>query len=223
MDSPRTSPTLPAAILWIAATLALSAYVFRLPPGTSVPLHFGFNGTVDRYGSTGALAAFLLGVGVVGAFGWMSLDLMRQRTQRLHAYVAAQIALLMAWGVIDLIEAAQVMGRSVGLDATTPRFHMAALALLFAGIGAVLGKVPQNPLVGVRTYWTRSSRLAWEKSNRLGGRLMFWIGVVGLLIAPMSPQPLGIRMLIGSVLLSAAACVFESWRVWRSDPDRMKI
>lgn len=220
MKSLRTSPTLPAAILYLSGTFALVICILRLAPGVPVPLHIGFAGTVDRYGSRGGLVAMLLTMAAVAAIGWTALDIRRERTQRLHAFVAAQTVLLIAFASFDLVEAAEIFGLDMGLDTATPRFHMATLAMIFAAMGAMLGKVPQNPLVGVRTYWSRSSRLAWEKSNRLGGRLLFWIGVAGVLIAPVVPQPDGFRMLIVAALLTALACVVESWRVWRSDPER---
>jgi uncharacterized membrane protein len=219
----RPSATLPTVVLWLAATLFLAGSVLRLAPHTPVPVHIGFNGVVDRYGDKMEVGCILLALAVIGLLIWIALEVMRQRTQRHHAFVAAQIVLLTAFCSIDFLIGAQIFGPSVGMNADIPRFHMAAMAMLFAAIGAFLGKVPQNPWVGVRTCWSRSSRLSWEKSNRLGGRLMFWIGAAGLLFAPAVPQPQGFRMLIAGVLLSAVACVFESWRVWRSDPERTKF
>jgi uncharacterized membrane protein len=192
MRSVRTSTTLPIVVLWFAATLALAGGVLRSAGHTSIPVHIGFNGVVDRYGDKIEVASMLVILAAIGALSWLGLEVMRRRTQRSHAFVAAQIVLLTAFFSIDFLMGTQIFGRSVGI-ATTPRFHMAAMALLFAAIGAFLGKVPQNPWVGVRTYWSQSSRLAWEKSNRLGGRLMFWIGTAGLLIAPTVPQPQGFR------------------------------
>ncbi len=98
--------------------------------------------------------------------------------------------------------------------------HMALTALLLLGVGAFLGRVGPNVAVGVRTPWNYKSKLAWERSNRLAGRLMFGLGLVGLIAAPIAPQPLGFSALITGVLIATAWSVFESWRVWRADPDR---
>ena len=35
-----------------------------------------------------------------------------------------------------------------------------------------------------------------------------------------APQPAGMLALIGAVFLAALWSGFESWRVWRADPDR---
>ena len=44
---------------------------------------------------------------------------------------------------------------------------MAVFGLLFAALGALLGRVGPNPWVGVRTPWAYKSRTAWDRSNRL--------------------------------------------------------
>ena len=100
---------------------------------------------------------------------------------------------------------------------------LTAVCALMAVIGAVMGKIAPNALVGVRTPWSLTSKLAWEKSNRLAGRLFFWGGLIGVFIAPVAPQPLGMQVFIAAVLLIAVVTVLESWRVWRSDPERRVV
>ncbi|WP_421732013.1 SdpI family protein [Brevundimonas sp.] len=66
----------------------------------------------------------------------------------------------------------------------TARLSMAGLSLILLGAGAFLGRVAPNRLVGVRTPWSYKSRLAWDRSNRLAGRLLFILGLAGLFVAP---------------------------------------
>jgi uncharacterized membrane protein len=49
---------------------------------------------------------------------------------------------------------------------------------------------------------------------------MFWLGAIGLIASPFVVQPTGMISLIIAVLIAAAWSVFESWRVWRADPER---
>ena len=97
---------------------------------------------------------------------------------------------------------------------------MGFLALIMLATGVFLGKTGPNPFVGVRTFWSLRSRLALDRSNRLLGRLWFWLGLAGLAAAPLAPEPLGTMALIILIMGTVAAAVVESWRVWRSDPDR---
>lgn len=102
----------------------------------------------------------------------------------------------------------------------SPALQMGGVSLLFLAVGAFLGRVGSNVVVGVRTPWAFKSKLAWEKSNRLAGRLLSLLGLTGIVVAPFAPQPAGVLVLIGAVLVAAAWSGFESWRVWRADPDR---
>ena len=112
------------------------------------------------------------------------------------------------------------MSSLTGLTSMGAAAPMAGLSALFLVIGSVLGRVGPNPIAGVRTPWSYKSRLAWDRSNRLAGRLLFLIGLAGVAAAPVAPQPLGYQAVIGAVILAAVVSVIESWRVWRADPDR---
>ena len=198
---------------------AVAIYVWRFGPTGPLPVHFGLNGEVDRYGDRSEIALVMGGMALIGSMCWVVLEVMRRRSQNPSGLAWAQVVLLSTFALIGLVEATLASG---GHGSGAGSMGMAALAILFIAIGAVLGKVSPNPFVGVRTYWSLNSRLAWDKSNRLGGRLMFWIGLAGLAAAPFAPQPLGFQVLIGAIILGAGLSVAESWRVWRIDPDRAR-
>ena len=93
------------------------------------------------------------------------------------------------------------------------------LSVLFIFIGNVLGKVRQNFMLGIRTPWTLSSELSWEKTHRIGGRLMVLIGVMGLFLFFVFPKiafPFVIIALLGIVV----HCCIYSYNVWKNDPNK---
>ena len=98
---------------------------------------------------------------------------------------------------------------------------MAGISVVFAITGSFLGKIGPNRFVGIRTPWTRASRLAWDKSHRLGGRLFFWGGLAGMAAAPLVPQPNGLVATVIGALAITVITIFEGWRVWRTDPERV--
>ena len=191
-------------------------------PTAPLPLHFGVGGAVDRWGTrgeVGGLLAVLAAVGFVVAIG-TGLAIRRHPadSSRARGLRVAQAIVLIGFAGV----AALILWTSLTSPGTAPPAgaHMAGLSLLFVAIGAFVGRVAPNPFVGVRTPWSYKSRLAWERSNRLAGRLFFFGGLVGVVAAPFAPQPFGMTGLVGFVILAALWSVFESWRVWRSDPDR---
>lgn len=93
------------------------------------------------------------------------------------------------------------------------------MGALLVAIGSVLGKVRPNWFVGIRTPWTLSSKLAWTKTQRLGGWLLIAEGLI-----VMATGLLGGAWALGASLVAmvvgASWTVVYSYLVWRADPDK---
>lgn len=209
------------------ATLVISLLIVAAGAGIAfagplelMPYHFGADGRADAWAGRQAIGG---GVAVLGLLtgvlaGGMGLAAARAEDRaRARALRFGQLLILLVFFTLTLFAGVSSVTGLVSLGAAAP---MAGLSALFLIIGAVAGRVGPNPIVGVRTPWSLKSRLAWDRSNRLAGRLFFLIGLVGLAAAPVAPQPLGYQVLVGAVVGAAFLAVVESWRVWRSDPDR---
>jgi len=209
---------------WVAPAVAtaqagLALAILKWGLTGPIPLHFAWTGEVDRYGGRAETAGIAFGMAALSFLGPLAIRaLSRRRTDGTGDFNEAIVMLL---GVTSLICAlAACLAFGLIEPESGPLGLMSAVCAMFAVIGAYLGKVAPNALIGVRTPWTFASRLAWDKSNRLAGRLFFWTGLVGFLIAPFVPQPIGAQAFTVLILAIAGLAVFESWRVWRSDPDR---
>lgn len=200
--------------------ISLGAWVALAGPQGPLPVHYDAAGQVDRWGGRIEVGALLAGLGLLAAVagGLTGLAVTRSDDKaRRRGLMAAQAVTLIATVGAGIMIA--VLSLS-GAPQLLPAWPMALVSLLMAAIGATAGRVGPNPVVGVRTPWTYKSRLAWDRSNRLAGRLFFWLGLIGLAAAPFAPQPLGLYALTAAILIAAALSVFESWRVWRDDPER---
>jgi uncharacterized membrane protein len=103
------------------------------------------------------------------------------------------------------------------------RVMVGTVSAIALAMGALIGKTGPNPFVGaglLSFVWSFKSRQAWDKSNRLKGRLYFWIGLAGLVAAPIAPPERELPPLILALLGATALTVIEGWRVARTDPDR---
>jgi uncharacterized membrane protein len=96
-------------------------------------------------------------------------------------------------------------------------------AVIIAVLGNYLGAVRSNFFFGVRTPWTLSSELAWERTNRLAGRLLVPLGLIVALMALADWALAGLVTLIVLLVASMAVTVVYSYRVWRDDPQRSDI
>lgn len=213
----------------VAAMAAATLWVLAAGPTGPVPMQLGLDGTVNRWGTSGELAgamalATIIAAATAAVLGWIERD-PRSRAQAERApaaFLVGRITALAAPGVAVAAMAALAFGGlRPGEDQTaTVRLITGGVALVLFAIGAVLGKSAPNAFVGVRTPWSLSSRLAWDKSNRLAGRLLFWIGLAGMIAAAVGPFPATLFILVVAVVGAMLAAVLESWRVWRSDSAR---
>jgi len=88
-------------------------------------------------------------------------------------------------------------------------------------IGNVLGKVRSNFMFGIRTPWTLTSYRSWNRTHRLGGRLMVALGlvVIGATALGLRGEPLFAIVGGGGGTLVVGVVVY-SYLAWRADPDR---
>ena len=180
---------------------------------------------MDRWGDRMEAAWLIAGIAginavVSGALAY-SLRARNPDTARRRGITIGMAIGLMTTAVVAILPAAMA---SPTFDPSTGATVTAAgVCLVLIVTGALLGKVPPNALVGVRTPWSMNSRLAWDRSNRLAGRLFFWSGLVALPLIFFLPTAVAVGAVTGGALLIAAWSVFESWRVWRADPDRRPV
>jgi uncharacterized membrane protein len=204
----------------------LAAYVWRFGNRGPVPMHFGLDGTVDRYGDRTEAVLLIAGMMVLSSVIGLIIDASARMPE---ADDARRRGLAMAKSLglaMPCLVSALMAGLALSADPTqlmSGHIISTVLFALFAVIGAVMGKVPPNAFVGVRTAWSLSSRLAWDRSNRLAGRLFLWFGLIGMVASLALPQRLAMAFLFAGVLIIAGLSIFESWRVWRSDPDRRAV
>lgn len=210
-----------------AATVVLSLMVGGLGvwtifagPTEIMPIHWNASGEADDWGTRELIGSLLLGMGVLTLALGVGMGMFARRAgdpARARALRYAQLIVVLTLPLIALLGASASLGGLTDIGGVAP---VALISLVILLIGAFLGRVGPNPFVGVRTPWAYKSRLAWDRSNRLAGRLLFIIGLAGLLTAPFAPRPLNLYALLTAILLAALWSVFESWRVWRTDPDR---
>ncbi|WP_339930114.1 SdpI family protein [uncultured Brevundimonas sp.] len=189
-------------------------------PTELMPVHWNIHGDADGWAGRELIGLMIAGFGLFNLLLAGGLGLYAARAgdpARRRALRFGQLVILLTMTGITLFAGGSSLSGATTIRTAIP---MAGASLILVLVGAFLGRVGPNPVVGVRTPWTYKSRLAWDRSNRLAGRLLFLIGLVGLTTAPWAVQPFALIALIVASLIAAVWSVVESWRVWRTDPDR---
>lgn len=210
--------------LFLIAAMSLWGYS-AAGPEARFPMHWGLDGQPDRYG--GRSEAFLwlpaLAFGLTIFFAVVpTLDPRGTNLRR------SQPIFLTAWlGTLGLLTLVQTGFTFIALgvwdDGPQSPFHRlvaGSVSLLIILIGNVLGKARPNWFVGVRTPWTLSSDLTWERTHRLAGRLFVLVGLAGLGAALVLPIAAAMPIMLIGLIAAALFSSGYSYLVWRTAPDK---
>ncbi len=212
--------------LFIALALVLAGLGWLGTDATTqIPVHWGIDGQPDRYG--GRFEAFFLLPAIMAGLSVLfavlpSIDPRGRNLER------SRIVLQIVWmGVLALLLLVQTILVGLGLswiepadETLVPTLILTAVGALYVLLGNVLGKARPNWFVGIRTPWTLSSDLSWDKTHRLTGRLMVAGGLVMMAGVWFLSAERQIGLVIATALIPAATGMVVSYLVWRSDPAR---
>jgi uncharacterized membrane protein len=120
---------------------------------------------------------------------------------------------------------AAVMGsmvaRDLGWPVHMPQVMAVCVGLLLLVIGNFMSKVRYNLLFGVRTPWTLSNEMVWDKTHRFAAPL-FMLGGLFILLGVLAPPGLFIGVMLIGVLVPALAATAYSYILWSRLPDADK-
>jgi uncharacterized membrane protein len=196
----------------VAADVLLSAFsVWKLP--TKVPLHWSFQGQIDRYGSPWELAivfpifvaisaALLIGLPAIAP---LRESLIRSRT------IYGRIALVIVGCVIALHAIFLIAVSGQPIDVSRAAFALVGVMLLV--LGNWMGKLRRNGVVGIRTPWTLKSDIVWERTHRLGGRLQVLHACAVIVSSLLFPFWATFILIVGGLLSLATWSMIYSARI----------
>jgi uncharacterized membrane protein len=196
----------------VLAAVGISVWAYPILPA-QVPTHWDLAGHVNGYSSRLVAVALVPAMAVVIGMLGIVLPAVSPRGFRFdgtatafHEAMLATIGLLVAIHFLVLRAAITATAPSVGLI-------FALIGALMVVLGILIGKVPKNFFMGIRTPWTLANDEVWTRTNRLGGRLMI-LGGVGLTAC----SPFGYfaaPALLAVVLLAAVIPVVYSYVLYR--------
>jgi uncharacterized membrane protein len=202
-------------LLW--GMIALAAFTWDAMPDR-LPVHWNLDGEPDRFSGK---AEGLLALPAIALVAYVLLLLAPKLTattlERLGGiYTGVRIGVILMLAVLYGLIVLSVRGYPIDLT----RAATVLVGALLEAVGAVMGRMQPNPVMGIRTPWTLASQASWDASQRVGGWLFMGIG--GLLMLG-GLTGISLLMLAGIVVLlvGAVALVIYGWRICRSDPNRL--
>lgn len=110
---------------------------------------------------------------------------------------------------------ALMLGANLGWQFAMPKTFLSALALLIFGLGALLPYLKRNWFIGIRTPWTISSALVWDKTHRLGSKL-FEIAALFIFASGFVPRAMAIWFVLAPPIIAALISAVYSYVVYNS-------
>lgn len=189
----------------------LVAAVYGKLPG-QIPTNWGFDGHVSYGGKSqlwiiAGMAPFFAGLFYVLPF----ID-PKRRNYRKFAQVYQSFQLFMQ--VFMLMIVGIIVTESFRPGTIQVSTVVTALcAVLFMMIGNMMPKFRQNFFCGFKTPWALSDETVWNKTHRLGGKLMFGAGILGFAGAFVPDEKVKMAMLLVPVTAAAVIPYVMSY-VW---------
>jgi uncharacterized membrane protein len=203
-------------LVLIAAMFVLATWAWaRLP--AQIPTHWNLQGEVDGRGNK-FVGLLVLPLTVLGVYLLLILlpffDPGRANYRNFaKTYNLLRLGFVAFMAMFYAATVAAAFGRHI--DITSVAF-LGTAVLLFV-IGNVMGKIRPNWFVGVRTPWTLSSKLSWDKTHRLAGWLFLLMGAGFAVVAFVhNTWTFAAMMALDAVCL--VWMVVYSYLVYRSDP-----
>lgn len=192
MKHKETTDSIVPDLVIAAVPFLIYASVYRSLP-SKIPVHYSFDGIVDRFDSKLSVEALLLcSLGYCGcllgvflrkmvlAMGKTQENRNTQTTAKLMAY--NQTFLTIFFSALSLYFISVMLQNSIPDTFFILRTAYLVLSVLLIIIGNYLPKLKINRVSGVKTKYSQSSDDAWMKSQRFGGRLLAIGGSASLIV-----------------------------------------
>lgn len=202
-----------AYILFIMLVLTVVAWI-KIPDGQRIVTHWNAMGQPDGYSSK---AFALLGLPIT-TLVLAGVFVLLARIENLSSVpTIVWVAALSLFVVLQGLTVWTALGRKADMNAII----WGTFGLLIIVVGNYFPKLRQNRISGIRTPWTLSSELSWNKTHRIGGKLTVLYGLV-ILVCAFLLEPIAILRVI--IVLGLPYVIFlfiYSYVIWKGDPDRL--
>lgn len=212
MKSPKLLEIILLAIA-ITPLLFLATIWNQLPE--AVPMHWGADGQIDKWGPKWAvwLLPFLVSLPVYLLLKYApKIDPKRNLEALSGSYLRFRFILGIALSAI----ACQLI-YSTWKVLPMSNLLLLIIAALIAAIGNYIGTMKPNYFIGIRTPWTLENPENWRKTHHFASKSMFLAGLVAILAILVLPQNWVLPVFMSLVLIGCLLPVVYSFLIYQKD------
>lgn len=204
------------ALVWLMSALpmVLAAVVYQKLP-KQIPTNWGFGGQVSY--SPKSTLWVLAGMAPFLAVLFQALPYIDPKKKNYLKFQNVYQSFQLFFQIFMLAMVGIVITESFRPGTIQVSTLVTAMCgILFMFIGNIMPKFRQNFFCGFRTPWTLSDETVWNKTHRLGGRLMFAAGLLGFGGAFLPQDKAKMAMLLVPITGAVIIPYFMSY-VWFRD------
>lgn len=227
--------------MWILSFIPLigTAIVLQFMPD-QVPMHYDFEGNIDRWGSKYEELIFPVIILAMSLFWTLFIryyekKAIRETDEKESAGASSNAKVLGIVGVCMAAMFAVEHGFSLygayneatsGASAWSVdigKVSVVMMGIIFIVIGNFMTKTRINSTVGVRVSWSMYNDNTWRKSNRFGAYAIMIAGVVTIIMAVILKNSFGAAMAaVGTVILAAVVTLVYAHKVYVQEIESEK-
>jgi uncharacterized membrane protein len=200
-----------AMMIWLLP-VAYIAYIYPSLPA-SVPVHFGIDGTPDRYGSRGEFLtteSILMGM---SAFVYLLLKFLPAIDPKKYVKYGEATFQKLALGLVFFMTVLNIAiaFATINHSFDVGKMILPVVGLLFAFIGNIMHSIKPNYFAGVRTPWTLEDDDTWRATHRLAGKLWFTGGIALTIAVLLLPVKAGMIVFMSMIAILVLIPVIYSY------------
>jgi uncharacterized membrane protein len=115
---------------------------------------------------------------------------------------------------MDLVLQVGILGSALGWPVGVDNLVPLGVGGLFIVLGNVMPRARPNWFLGIRTPWTLSNDLVWERTHRVGGYLFMIAGVLMMTLSFLR-SPAVVNSVIGVMIALTLGTIPYSYFIWR--------
>ncbi len=204
--------TLFLIVLIVAAAVIISLLAYPKLPD-KMASHWGPGGQVDGWMDKSVCLWFLPGIAVIETivfFIILQIDPLKKNFDKFFSYYAGFIIIV---NLFLLVVHGWMILWNLDIQIPSNVFMPLAMACLFFYVGIVLSHVKPNWFIGIRTPWTLSNEIVWQKTHKFSG-IAFRIAAIIVLTGAAFPKYALWFVLVPVIGASFASAVY-SYLVWK--------
>ena len=157
------------------------AYVWKSLP-KKVPMHWNFNGEIDRYGDKTELAIMALLLPLVVYILFLVIPKIDPKN-KLNK-MGNKLQLLKVWTTIFMsLLSLFIIYSAKSQSLANPNYIVLLVGGLYIVLGNYFKTIKANYFIGIRTPWTLENDIVWKKTHILSGKMWFVGGIIVVLSA----------------------------------------